>query len=463
VDGGAGEDRLIAGQGGRDVFIGGQGLDTLVLDWSTFTTAATLESALKASAGGGDDGVYVNASGQRVAFFGVEAFVLTGGSAADSFFTGAGGDFLEGRGGDDRLESGAGNDRLDGGGGGDTMIGGTGDDVYLVDSFRDVVIELAGEGVDEVRTAIGSRTDLTRLYVMPGHVENLTGTAADGQGVRGNGLDNVIVLGAGNDFVLLNDGGDDTVFGGAGDDRFVIQGALTSADRINGGAGLDTVNLEGNYDLTLEAATFESVENLRITSFAATDHNYRITTADETVEAGANLRVDARDLGAGESLTFDGSRETDGTFFFLGGAGKDMLTGGAGNDQFYGFGGDDVLIGGGGADQLRGGFGSDIFRFDSLEDSTVAAPDRIADFNKGSDKIDLTRIDANANVEGDQAFSFIGDAAFTRNAGELRSSFDAQANAYRVEGDVDGDGNADFAILVVVPGQMPLVASDFML
>jgi VCBS repeat-containing protein len=311
-------------------------------------------------------------------------------------------DTLRGGDGDDVIDGGAGNDRIEGGNGDDRLTGGTGDDVVLG--------------------------------------------------------------GAGNDRIFLQDGGDDIALGGSGDDRFFLQGALTSADKIIGGAGFDTVNLEGNYpDLVLEADTFDGIENIRITNFDAADNNYRITTVDETVEAGELLRVDARDLGAGESLTFDGSRETDGTFLLLGGSGGDVLIGGAGDDQLFGFDGNDVLVGGRGTDQLRGGRGNDIFQFNSVEDSSVGAPDTIADFQKGFDKIDLTRIDANSTTPEDDAFTFIGDAAFTGTAGQLRSVFDANTGQNRVEGDVDGDGVADFAILVNIPNPQPLVAGDFFL
>ena len=50
--------------------------------------------------------------------------------------------------------TGGGNDLLDGGAGDDTMTGGTGDDIYLVDNAGDIVIENAGEGTDEIRTAL---------------------------------------------------------------------------------------------------------------------------------------------------------------------------------------------------------------------------------------------------------------------------------------------------------------------
>jgi len=75
----------------------------------------------------------------------------------------------------------------------------------------------------------------------------------------------------------------------------------------------------------------------------------------------------------------------------------------------------------------------------STTESTVAASDTILDFNMG-DVINLSLIDANALTGGNQAFSFIGNAAFSNTAGELRFSTGV------LSADTNGDGIADFAI-----------------
>jgi hypothetical protein len=68
-------------------------------------------------------------------------------------------------------------------------------------------------------------------------------------------------------------------------------------------------------------------------------------------------------------------------------------------------------------------------------------------------------MDANSTVAGDQAFAFIGAAAFTHHAGEVR--FAASGGNTIVSGDVNGDGVADFNI--VLTGAITLVAADFTL
>ncbi|NRT58620.1 Ca2+-binding RTX toxin-like protein, partial [Leptothrix sp. C29] len=61
--------------------------------------------------------------------------------------------YLKGTAGDDTLAGTAGADTLSGGAGADTLMGGGGNDTYLVDA-GDVVIELAGEGTDQVQAAL---------------------------------------------------------------------------------------------------------------------------------------------------------------------------------------------------------------------------------------------------------------------------------------------------------------------
>ena len=90
--------------------------------------------------------------------------------------------------------------------------------------------------------------------------------------------------------------------------------------------------------------------------------------------------------------------------------------------------------------------GSDIFLFTSVFHIGTAAGnrDKITDFTAGSDLLDLTVIDANTAVAGDQAFAYIGAAAFGNVAGQLRySTVDGL-----LQGDINGDGVADFSLFL---------------
>lgn len=141
--------------------------------------------------------------------------------------------------------------------------------------------------------------------------------------------------------------------------------------------------------------------------------------------------------------------------------GNDILNGATGFDSIIGGLGKDLLIGGVGKDNLTGGTGADKFKFAAVTETGITATtrDTITDFKHAQgDKIDLSAIDANTALAGNQAFSFIGTAAFSTNAtGQLR--FDALNHL--VYGSNDADTAAEFSILLT--GVTSLTASDFIL
>ncbi|NIX76625.1 M10 family metallopeptidase C-terminal domain-containing protein [Microvirga terricola] len=142
--------------------------------------------------------------------------------------------------------------------------------------------------------------------------------------------------------------------------------------------------------------------------------------------------------------------------------GNDKIYGDRGDDLLEGFGGNDTLVGGLGADDLYGGTGADRFVFGSIADSKVSMSRRdvIFDFSKiQRDRIDLSPIDANTKVGGNQVFSFIGTKGFTGKAGQLR--YETVGGNTHVYGDVNGDKKADFAI--TLKGYHALAAGDFFL
>jgi len=144
-----------------------------------------------------------------------------------------------------------------------------------------------------------------------------------------------------------------------------------------------------------------------------------------------------------------------------GGKGGDSLTGNAGANALAGYEGNDTLRGGAGLDFLAGGTGADRFVYTALGDSAVGAnADRITDFSHAQgDRIDLSAIDANTALAGNQAFSFIGSGLYTGVAGQLR--FAQSGGNTTIAGDINGDGTSDFHI--IVKGTIALQASDFVL
>ena len=130
-----------------------------------------------------------------------------------------------------------------------------------------------------------------------------------------------------------------------------------------------------------------------------------------------------------------------------GGAGDDHLEAGRGDDLLSGGAGDDRLVGGEGADRLSGGAGQDVFVFDGLSESVSGSEDRLLDFDADEDFIDLSGLDANALLEGRQGLVWTSDA-FSGSAGEARLTWDESTGVTLFELDSDGDGQADFAILI---------------
>jgi hypothetical protein len=84
--------------------------------------------------------------------------------------------------------------------------------------------------------------------------------------------------------------------------------------------------------------------------------------------------------------------------------------------------------------------------------------DVIADFVSGTDRIDLSAIDANGGTAGDDAFTYIGAAAFTGLAGQLRAlTLEGFVHIY---GDTDGDAFPDLHIIAM---GTQILAGDFVL
>jgi Ca2+-binding RTX toxin-like protein len=136
--------------------------------------------------------------------------------------------------------------------------------------------------------------------------------------------------------------------------------------------------------------------------------------------------------------------------------GANVLTGLGGNDSLNGLGGNDTLVGGLGRDVMVGGAGRDIFDFNAIAESVVGANRDTVVFSRADlDRIDLSTIDANAAVAGNQAFRFVA-GNFT-GAGQLHYI----AATGILEGNTGGSLAADFQIKV--NGVTSMLATDFFL
>ncbi|WP_279340865.1 calcium-binding protein [Zavarzinia aquatilis] len=376
---------VLIGNGGANVLDGMAGADTMKGGaGNDIYVVDDIGDVVSESGGSGID--LVKASISYALPDGFENLQLTGSGAINGTGNSAA-NTITGNGANNTLNGGAGADTLNGGAGNDILRGGTGNDVYIVDAAGDVVDETGGDGIDRVETALAS-------FTLGAAIENLTLTGTgDSRGI-GNNLANVLIGNSGAN-VLDGMAGADTMKGGAGNDIYVVDdiGDVVSE---SGGSGIDLVKASISYALR------NGFENLQLTGSGA---------IKGTGNAVAN------------TITGNGANNT--------------LTGGAG---------DDVLDGGAGADRLVGGDGRDIFRYDALDDSTVSGTgrDTIVGFEQGLDRIDLRRIDAKTTVDGDQAF--VVTDKFHKAAGELIVL--ARDTGTLVQGDVDGDGKADFSIFL---------------
>ncbi len=374
MSGGAGNDVYVINGGDTVIENAGEGIDTIIADFS-YTLAANLENATLVGT----------------------ATSLTGNSV------------------DNILQGNSANNSINGAAGADTMIGGSGNDTYYVDNAGDSIVENAGEGYDLVYAAAS--------HAMGGNVEDLTlqgsaaingtGNAADNV-ITGNSGVNTIIGGGGND-TLYGNQGNDTLLGDVGNDA--LDGG-SGADVMAGGAGDDTYYYDAGDTLTeLADDGIDTVVSGISFVLAGNFENLTLTGSANNTTATGNA-ADNVIIGSGQSNTLDGKEGAD---TMSGGAGNDIyyvdnigdlvievagqgtdtvqsavdyaltanvenlvLTGsaavGTGNDlgniitgniadnTLSGGGGDDTLDGGAGADTLIGGLGNDTYYVDSSAD-----------------------------------------------------------------------------------------------
>jgi len=323
--------------------------------------------------------------------------------------------------------------------GADTMVGG-----QMFDHFIGGAEDMVSYQFSDIAVGV----DLSNGNANGGHatgdtfsgIRNLTGSQFN-DALGGNDNANHLRGGAGSD-MLKGYGGADRLDGGAG------------ADTMEGGLGNDIYFVDNIGDLVQGEVGFAQGGGID-TFFTAV--SYTLPANVERLNALA---------GAGNI----GLTGNDGPNGLRGNEGNNRLEGRGGNDRLTGREGSDTLIGGEGSDTLVGGAGADTFVYTAVSNSTagVATRDTINGFTRGAvqDLIDFSAIDANRLTAGvNDAFSFIGTAAFSgggaAGAGQLRYQSLAAQNSALLLADVNGDGLAEFQILVRQTTVM--VAGDFIL
>ncbi|TAN64304.1 MAG: tandem-95 repeat protein, partial [Magnetospirillum sp.] len=301
---GSGDLYSIAGMAqSNDVFIGGDGADTLAMgsgkealflddQYSPINATAGMGPRIQGVetilAGAGND--VVDMTSERYSYGNV---TIDGGSGNDVLWGNAGNDMLIGGVGNDTLHGGAGADTLYGGAGADIVDGGSGNDVLMMNADgtwgggwyawnvgspgvggTNELIPILGKGQNTDVFHGGAGTDTIvmgdggqALFLDDGYSASLAaGPRFDGvESIRGGSGNDVVDLtsfdysygnvtidgGAGNDVlwgnagndVLIGGAGADALKGGAGDDLFLLD--ALGRDTIDGGAGkwTDTLDL----------------------------------------------------------------------------------------------------------------------------------------------------------------------------------------------------------------------------
>jgi Ca2+-binding RTX toxin-like protein len=484
---------LYAGTG-NNVLNGGTGIDTVSYGYAT--AAVTVSLALTSAQ-------------------------ATGGSGTDTF---VGIENLTGSNYNDTLTGNSGTNVLNGGAGADRMAGGAGNDTYYVDNTGDLVTEGLNEGTDLVQSTLSAYTlgaEVENGMIVTSATASLTGNALANTLYAGAG-NNILNGAAGTDTVSYSQAAaavnvslaltSAQATGGSGTDTLVSVENLSGsnyndtltgnsgANTLNGGAGADRMAGGDGSDNYYVDNAGDVVTETNAAAAGGSDmvHSYLASyTLGANIENGRILSAGTADLtgnglnnvlyaGAGNNV-LNGGIGTDMVSYALatgavtvslsstaaqatGGSGTDTLVGIEGligsnyNDTLSGGIGNNTLTGGAGKDTLAGNGGNDIFDFNSVTESGVSSAtwDLIKDFSTG-DKIDLSTIDARAATATNDAFAFIGSAAFSNTdaSGQLRYVYDSVTGTGMLYGSTDADASAEFAIQLL--GTKILTDGDFYL
>jgi Ca2+-binding RTX toxin-like protein len=411
---------------------------------------------------------------------------ITGSDKADVIIAGLGADTLNGGDGGDAYQYDSGGDIETGETIADTGAGGT-DTIYINGNsdcdFRSATMSgiekiwissagtarfnasqlaalpsnLAFEGFDTVAQTV-TVSDASNFSAAGWTFDNwgdqfdrisISGSLANGNDtITGSSQTDIIAAGSGADVVHAGDG--DDAFG------FFVSSDIVSGDVMDGGDGTDRFDVA--VDLDFRPATITSVEALNFAGGGSLATFNAAQLPSDFAVRGVNSA--AQTIAINEASNFSADAWT----FSNWEAADTLAIGGtAGADTVVGSNARDVITGGLGKDSLSGGLDADRFDYNDLykagnESLKGGAQDVILDFAHGTDKIDLQDVDAKKG-SGNQAFKFIKARPFHDKAGELHVV--KKGGILLVEGDIDGNGKADFQI--EVHGAAALTKADFVL
>jgi Ca2+-binding RTX toxin-like protein len=354
-----------------------------------------------------------------------------------------------------KVLGGAGNDGVFNMGGPLEFDGGSGADLLEFPAF-------AGSAADEFSGGPGRDFVYYTVRTAPQSI-SLDDVANDGaagehdnihsdvEGVEGGDGNDTITGSPGADF-LSGRGGNDTILGLGGDD--VLDGAGNGScahDDVDGGAGDDTLILEGNT--SAEGGSGDdrfSPGGGACTGPDTAAGGSGVDTADFSSASGYDIWVsldDVADDGVDGLDDFGSDIEN-----ITAGGGGMVLIGNDGPNVLRGGYGDDLLDGGGGADTLVGGAGVDVVDYSlrdarvsltldgQANDGEVGEQDLIA-----SDVEDLLGGDGDDTLIGDDGDNVLdgGPGADVMHGGGGTDAVDYSSRSTPVRADLDGQAEDD--------------------
>ena len=216
--------------------------------------------------------------------------------------------------------------------------------------------------------------------------------------VLGKGGTDLLFGGADND-ILTGGDADDQAFGEAGDDRMVWNPG-DDTDLNEGGAGTDTVEVNGGNG----AEQFTTTANGTRVRFD------RITPAPFAIDIGTSEALVVNANGGDDSFSATGN---------LAALIRITVDGGAGNDRLLGSNGIDVLLGGSGNDFADGQQGNDTALLGSENDTFQWDPGDGSDVVEGQDGVDTMIFNGSNAAENFEVSANGGRVRFTRNIANI--------------------------------------------
>lgn len=221
---------------------------------------------------------------------------------------------------------------------------------------------------------------------------------SDNDTLLGKGGNDFLFGGSGND-VLTGGDADDQVFGESGDDR-LIWNPGDDTDLFEGGAGVDTTEVNGGGG----AEVFTTTANGTRVRFD------RLDPAPFSIDMGTIERLVVNMNGGNDTFSATGNLAALIQITVDGGSGNDTILGGNGVDTLIGGDGDDFIDGQQGNDLVSLGAGNDVFQWDPGDGSDIV---------EGGANTDRMVFNGSGGSEVFTASANGGRLLFTRNLGSI--------------------------------------------